>query len=293
MSNSKSSAGDTSLNDLGINFVSAVCKELEKCNSRISELEKFMALSNKQQRERYELHSEHLRKQMHEPTHHANFKIESAQVVDSQLTVEEKHVPTLPVEHKSIKVDNNTLPLVLMSPNVSNFNKHVGTIVSAPTPTNEAGWRTTRTGSSRRKLELDANDSFLDTPQENILAKLSARKEDHGVLPTTKCNIASNGDSHAAKRSQLPEHSKVPLVKSNLPVRKKRDREELKGIECHQCKQFYDAIAAKDVEGVQGVLPCYHVNEVSRHRFKYLPPSTPEGFWNIGFDDSEQLKYLF
>ncbi|CAM6127485.1 unnamed protein product [Calypogeia fissa] len=248
MSNSKSSSGDTSPIDLGINFVSTVCKELEKCNSRISELEKFMALSNKQQRERYELHSEHLRKQMHEPTHHVNFKIESTQVVDSQLIVEEKHVSTLPVEQKSIKVEKDVvkdaLPLVSMSPNVSNFNQHVGTTVSALAPTNEAGWRTTRTGTARRRLELDAHDSFLDTPQENILAKLAARKEDFGVLPTTKCNIASSGDSHAARRSQAPECSKVPLVKSNLPVRKKRDREELKGIECHHCKQFYDAIAA-------------------------------------------------
>ncbi|CAM6124092.1 unnamed protein product [Calypogeia fissa] len=279
MSNSKSSAGDTSLIDLGINFVSAVRTELEKCNSRISELEKFMALSDKQQRERYELHSENLRKQMHEPTHHANFKIESAQVVDSQLIVEEKHVPTLPVEQKSIKVEKDVvkdaLPLVSMSPNVSYFNQNVGTTVNAPAPTNEAGWRTTRTGTARRRLELDVHDSFLDTQQENILAKLGARKEDPGVLPTTKCNIASSGDSHAARRSQLPEHSKVPLVKSNLPVRKKRDREELKGIDCHQCKQFYDAIAAEDAEGVQGVLPCHHVNEVSRHHFKYLPPSTP------------------
>ncbi|CAM6088030.1 unnamed protein product [Calypogeia fissa] len=112
----------------------------------------------------------------------------------SQLIVEEKHVPTLPVEQKSIKVEKDVvkdaLPLVSMSPNVSYFNQHVGTTVNAPAPTNEAGWRTTRTGTARRRLELDAHDSFLDTQQENILAKLAARKEDPGVLPTTKCNIA-------------------------------------------------------------------------------------------------------
>jgi splicing factor 4 len=31
-------------------------------------------------------------------------------------------------------------------------------------------------------------------------------------------------------------------------------------------------------------LRCEHHDGVSRHRYRYAPPLTPEGFWNIGFE---------
>lgn len=75
------------------------------------------------------------------------------------------------------------------------------------------------------------------------------------------------------------------------PVRKKAERENLKGIECKQCKKFYDAVLPKDGEGKErctdGIgtsLKCEHHEGVSRHRYQYAPPMTPEGFWNIGFE---------
>lgn len=67
------------------------------------------------------------------------------------------------------------------------------------------------------------------------------------------------------------------------PVRKKADREALKGVECNQCKKFYDAVRMEGAE-VDGDINCEHHNDVSRHRYRYVPPATPEGFWNIGFD---------
>lgn len=76
--------------------------------------------------------------------------------------------------------------------------------------------------------------------------------------------------------------SKPPPFKFVEPVRKKADRENLQATECKLCKRFYDAVAAGSAEGL--VEPrCNHL-EKSRHRFRDLPPETPEGFWNIGFD---------
>ncbi|KAF5198583.1 gamma response [Thalictrum thalictroides] len=71
------------------------------------------------------------------------------------------------------------------------------------------------------------------------------------------------------------------------PVRKKSDRENLKGFECKQCKKFYDAVIpdkGKNADNNNTNFCCEHHEGVSRHRFKYVPPSTPEGFWNIGFE---------
>lgn len=67
-------------------------------------------------------------------------------------------------------------------------------------------------------------------------------------------------------------------------VRKKAERENLKGIECKQCKKFYDAVHPEENEGNGKNLRCEHHEGVSRHRYKYAPPMTPEGFWNIGFE---------
>lgn len=66
------------------------------------------------------------------------------------------------------------------------------------------------------------------------------------------------------------------------PVRKKSEREALQSTDCRQCKKFYDAVLAKDANGVVESR-CKH-HDASRHRYKFAPPATPEGFWNIGFD---------
>jgi splicing factor 4 len=72
------------------------------------------------------------------------------------------------------------------------------------------------------------------------------------------------------------------------PVRKKAERQNLKGVQCKQCKKFYDAVlpnnGGKSADGNQQNVRCEHHDGVSRHRYKYAPPLTPEGFWNIGFE---------
>jgi splicing factor 4 len=85
---------------------------------------------------------------------------------------------------------------------------------------------------------------------------------------------------------------RLKLVRTNLqqdrgykyiePVRKKSEREALQSTDCRQCKKFYDAVLAKDANGVVESR-CKH-HDASRHRYKFAPPATPEGFWNIGFD---------
>ncbi|CAI5980052.1 unnamed protein product [Closterium sp. NIES-64] len=66
-------------------------------------------------------------------------------------------------------------------------------------------------------------------------------------------------------------------------VRKKSDREALQAGECETCRKFYDAILDGDVDGVM-VPRCEQHQEASRHRYRFAPPSTPPGFWNVGFD---------
>ena len=52
-------------------------------------------------------------------------------------------------------------------------------------------------------------------------------------------------------------------------------------------KKFYNAVlpsaGEKDIDGNKRSLRCEHHEGVSRHWYRYVPPMTPEGFWNIGF----------
>ncbi|CAM6113221.1 unnamed protein product [Calypogeia fissa] len=210
-------------------------------------------------------------------------------------------------------------PLISISPNLPNLRPPPRTKVgNKPVKgTKEQRWRQTR--HRAEPCDMDPHDSFLDTPRERILAQLEedriaqsiAVPRVSGVPITNKleCRSVEPREGHnGARKQDRPSASlrlvveaskngrpdrkeikapalKAPPVKFNEPVRKKRDREMLQATDCKQCKAFYDAVAAGDASGMLAN-KCEHQDAVSRHRFKYLPPPTPEGFWNIGFDDS-------
>lgn len=55
------------------------------------------------------------------------------------------------------------------------------------------------------------------------------------------------------------------------PIRKKAERKNLNGVECKQCKRFYDAVISdakgRDGEVHKSDLRCEHHEGVSRHRY--------------------------
>ncbi|KAK1373775.1 Protein gamma response 1 [Heracleum sosnowskyi] len=158
-------------------------------------------------------------------------------------------------------------------------------------------WRETR--SNQNRGGPDPHDDFLNTPLENIRGNMKkATKEEHDVQdPAPKDMISHSSDDETQnlnvdpdpapqKQQILPPGVGTKGFKYVEPVRKKAERENLKGIECKQCKKFYDAVlpdgGGKDSSKQN--LRCEHHEGVSRHRYRYAPPSTPEGFWNIGFE---------
>lgn len=149
----------------------------------------------------------------------------------------------------------------------------------------------------------DPHDDFLDTPLENIRGNLNkATKEQVPDRPVpvpapNDMNLDSSDDEtqdvNAVVRPQK-QQMPAPVAGKNgfkfvEPVRKKAERENLKGVECKQCKKFYDAVlpnngGGKDTDNNKPNFRCEHHEGVSRHRYRYAPPLTPEGFWNIGFE---------
>lgn len=170
-------------------------------------------------------------------------------------------------------------------------------------------WRETR--ARKEPGVADPHDDFLDTPLEAVrsIIRNPTTPEEAQALPasppqdmefnnsddeTQDMNIATQDLTNIHNVSVPKQQNTISVqppkkdFKYRESVRKKADRENLKGVECKQCKKFYDAVLPGGRANGDGTgstsLRCEHHDGVSRHRYKYAPPLTPEGFWNIGFE---------
>ncbi|XP_059692285.1 DNA endonuclease RBBP8 [Gavia stellata] len=62
-------------------------------------------------------------------------------------------------------------------------------------------------------------------------------------------------------------------------IRKKEERRKLPGHTCKECEIYYADIPEDERE--KKLASC------SRHRFRYIPPNTPENFWEVGFPSTQ------
>ncbi|NXP50623.1 CTIP endonuclease, partial [Heliornis fulica] len=62
-------------------------------------------------------------------------------------------------------------------------------------------------------------------------------------------------------------------------IRKKEERRKLLGHTCKECETYYAGIPEGERE--KKLASC------SRHRFRYIPPNTPENFWEVGFPSTQ------
>ena len=79
--------------------------------------------------------------------------------------------------------------------------------------------------------------------------------------------------NHSEKSIKKPKRN----VKTN-PIRKKNEREALKGYSCRCCRDFYDALGLTEKQR-QNLIQLS-----SRHRFATKPdPNSNNNFWNLNF----------
>ncbi|KAJ7389293.1 DNA endonuclease rbbp8 [Desmophyllum pertusum] len=66
-------------------------------------------------------------------------------------------------------------------------------------------------------------------------------------------------------------------------VRKRDERAKLNGYKCRDCQEYYQGLNLPENELKKRLKHC------SRHRAKFSPPpSTPPGFWNLSFPDTQE-----
>jgi hypothetical protein len=161
-------------------------------------------------------------------------------------------------------------------------------------------WREIR--ASNEPGVVDPHDDFLDTPLEavrNTIRNPKTREEALALAAAPPRDIELNisDDEIQAINSATQGLNNIPVPKQRRtisvhpsnkgfkyiqPVRKKADRENLKGVQCKQCKKFYDAVLPDGPVSGNGMdstsMTCEHHHGVSRHRYRYTPPLTPEWF---------------
>ncbi|XP_040365751.1 protein gamma response 1 isoform X1 [Rosa chinensis] len=158
------------------------------------------------------------------------------------------------------------------------------TVKSAPVAGRKrsaSSWIDTR--SRQGQNGTDPHDDFLDTPIENVRANLHrSTKEKVTDLPVPVQNDSNLGSSDDETQDVTADHPRLPKqhmpvtvagkngFKYVEPVRKRAERENLKGVECKQCKKFYDAVlpddGGKDNDNNKHDFRCEHHEGVSRHR---------------------------
>uniref|UniRef100_A0A8C5MY79 DNA endonuclease RBBP8 n=1 Tax=Leptobrachium leishanense TaxID=445787 RepID=A0A8C5MY79_9ANUR len=65
-------------------------------------------------------------------------------------------------------------------------------------------------------------------------------------------------------------------------VRNKEERRKMLGHTCKECEIYYADLPEE--ERAKKLASC------SRHRFRYIPPGTPENFWEVGFPSTQTCK---
>ncbi|XP_056377679.1 DNA endonuclease RBBP8 isoform X2 [Hyla sarda] len=138
-------------------------------------------------------------------------------------------------------------------------------------------------------------DEYVSYVQEKSLSQRSDFEEGpDGPTRHKKASINGRGNQGKGETYQKQKAYVEPYVQDaerkssvvNFPhievVRNKEERRKLLGHTCKECELYYADLPEE--ERAKKLSAC------SRHRFRYIPPSTPENFWEVGFPSTQTCK---
>ncbi|XP_020038179.1 DNA endonuclease RBBP8 isoform X2 [Castor canadensis] len=143
-----------------------------------------------------------------------------------------------------------------------------------------------------RKMNDSLEDMFDRTTHEEYESCLAdsfpqVADEEEDLSATTKKPSTHGDKQDKVKQKAFVEpyfqDNERETALQNFPhievVRKKEERRRLLGHTCKECEIYYADLPAEERE--KKLASC------SRHRFRYIPPSTPENFWEVGFPSTQ------
>ena len=143
------------------------------------------------------------------------------------------------------------------------------------------------------KLKRRNPSSWLDSGSGwNDIGGNSKKKKNRDNSSTMNHSPASkstNRQTNSRPKAKI-DPTKDKGYKYHEVVRGKKAREELDGYDCDKCKGFFSAVlsgkGAKVFERKNLICDC------SRHRSKFSPDNTPDGFWEMSFLDERREREL-
>ncbi|KAM4704982.1 DNA endonuclease RBBP8 [Rhinophrynus dorsalis] len=149
--------------------------------------------------------------------------------------------------------------------------------------------------------ESKGNDSFADMfdkteygeyvsclHENSSSQRLSSEEEDEEPVTEKRTNTGK-GEVYQKQKAfvepyfQSAERKKPAVDFPHIEVvRNKEERRKMLGHTCKECEIYYADLPEE--ERAKKLASC------SRHRFRYIPPSTPENFWEVGFPSTQTCK---
>ena len=125
--------------------------------------------------------------------------------------------------------------------------------------------------------------SSRESLREHDLEPVMKVQQTNSSKTQTMANPYKKSPTTISNQISVPKSADFPYVEV---VRKKSERSLLPAYTCNECQAFANAMmASKDRDGNHFFDPKDVVQECSRHRSRFTPPSTPDGFWEMSFAD--------
>lgn len=142
-------------------------------------------------------------------------------------------------------------------------------------------------------FDRTADEEYESCLPEDSLSACDEKETVRGEEPDRGITVASKKlKKHEDKQDKAKQKAFVePYFKSDerkntmldFPhievIRNKEERRKLQGHTCKECEIYYADIPEEERE--KKLAAC------SRHRFRYIPPNTPENFWEVGFPSTQ------
>lgn len=159
---------------------------------------------------------------------------------------------------------DNTYPSLdlVESKNSKKYSKSSNDLTSAITTT------------TTTSVKLQRSSTVITAGSRSSVESVGLRKESGSAL-----SRASTLTSH----DRRSENYKCIDV-----VRKRAERDALPGYTCFECEAFYEAMMQQGIMTEEGRKE--HLRQCSRHKAKFTPPTTPEGFWDLTIHTPEEWK---
>ena len=137
-------------------------------------------------------------------------------------------------------------------------------------------------------------------PAQQVASPHKYARTNWSLEPRRKGKAAAGQEPPAARGAQRAEPAAAPEDVRDVE-RRRTVRAAMQTFECAECTRFYDALglpaegtakrACRCAPGGGGEVPVSREGvrqQVGRHRAHWQPALTPAGFWNLGFDPTQQ-----